>query len=57
MFKCKDCKYLDWSQKFSIGYPCTNTRRLLRTQSPVSHIKNPNTPACKTGFESKGGAK
>lgn len=55
MYQCKDCKYLDMNQKFSVGYVCTNTKRKrpMGTRN-LGHIKQPTTPACKTGFELKG---
>lgn len=53
--KCKDCKYLNMKVKTSVGYPCTNRDRLIYG-GKLSHLKAPTTPACKTGFEPKGGA-
>lgn len=61
MAQCKDCKYLDFKQKHSVGYVCTNTDR--RTVAYInckygrcktlSHIKHPTMPACKSGFVRK----
>lgn len=61
MNKCKDCKYLDFNQKTSVGYVCTNTdRRMIPYFNgrfghcrALSHLKQPATPACKSGFERK----
>ena len=51
--KCKDCKWLDMNQKTSVGYVCTNDKRRRAKTRTLGHIKNPTTPACKTGFEQK----
>ena len=51
--KCKDCKWLDMTQKTSVGYLCTNTTRIMYGKSLVSRLKPPTSPACKTGFEPK----
>lgn len=55
MAQCKDCKYLDFSQRTSVGYVCTNSNRLMRTpqgpHKPLNHLKSPTTKACKSGFE------
>ena len=55
MYQCKDCEYLDMNQKFSVGYVCTNNKRKrpMGTRN-LGHIKQPTTPACKTGFKLKG---
>lgn len=53
MNKCKDCKYLDMTQKTSVGYVCTNKsrKRNFGNGHYIGHLKPPTTPACKTGFE------
>ena len=59
--ECKDCKWLDMNQKTSTGYVCTNTKRkmyntgqiITKLGVPVSRLKSPTQPACKTGFEPK----
>lgn len=62
--QCKDCKWLDMTKKTSVGYLCTNTtrkmygayqhgRHLSNLGVPISRLKAPTTPACKTGFEPK----
>ena len=61
MAQCKDCKYLDFNQKSSVGYVCTNTNRRMVARfkgkygycNTLSHLKASTTPACKTGFERK----
>ena len=54
--KCRDCKYLDLSQKTRGGYcACTNTDRVTHSSwggsKTLSQLKSPSTNACKTGFE------
>lgn len=49
--KCKDCKYLDTTQKTKVGYVCTNVTRRRGTTRTLGHLKYKHTPACKTGFE------
>lgn len=51
--KCKDCIYLDLSQKTIVGYVCTNTKRRRGTTRTLGHLKYKHTPACKTGFKAK----
>ena len=51
--KCKDCIYLDLSQKTIVGYVCTNTKRRRETTRTLGHLKYKHTPACKTGFKAK----
>lgn len=51
--KCKDCVYLDLSQKTIVGYVCTNTERRMGTTRTLGHLKYKHTPACKTGFKAK----
>ena len=55
MAQCKDCKYLDFTQKTSVGYVCTNTtRRKTMTWGgckTMGHLKAPTTKACKSGFK------
>lgn len=48
--KCKDCKWLDLTQKTKVGYVCTNKNRITRKRT-LGHLKQKNTPACKSGFE------
>ena len=50
--KCKDCVYLDMTQKTSVGYLCRNANR-KRNTSTLGHIKPPTAPACKSGFRAK----
>ena len=49
--KCGDCKYLDESQKKSVGYVCVNTNRVWRSSTAIYHQKC--CKACKS-FEPKG---
>lgn len=49
MDKCKNCRWLDWSKKCSVGYECVNPNI---THRRLGHIKNPSNQACKNGFES-----
>lgn len=56
MNKCKDCKYLNLSEKTRGGYyECTNTNRRMYDKwggwDTVSQLKAPHSKACKTGFE------
>lgn len=57
MKKCKDCKYLDLTQKTSVGCVCTNRNRIMRFHAigngcrPLNHLKYPTAKACKSGFE------
>jgi hypothetical protein len=61
--QCKDCKWLDMNKKTTVGCLCTNTTRKMYDQRgryitdlgvPISRLKSPTAPACKTGFEPKG---
>ena len=54
--KCRDCKYLDMSQKTRSGLRiCTNTSRKTYSRwggaKTLSQLKSPSANACKTGFE------
>ena len=59
--KCKDCKYLDFSKKTSVGFVCTNqnrdTRKPTNGSSYLGYLKTPTTKACKSGFKPRKGAK
>ena len=49
------------TKRTSVGYLCTNTTRKMYSTGqhltslgvPVSRLKAPTSPACKTGFEPK----
>ena len=56
MAKCKDCKYMDLTQRLRGGLcVCTNTNRTKYSKwggcATVSEVKRPTSNACKTGFE------
>lgn len=56
MSKCKDCKYLDLSQRTRSGFcVCTNNNRKMYSKwgncRTLSQLKAPSQNACKTGFE------
>ena len=51
--KCKDCIYLDLSQKTIVGYVCTNKERRRSFTRTLGHLKYKHTPACKTGCKAK----
>lgn len=51
--KCRDCIYLDTSQKTSVGYVCTNNERRRSKRRTLGHLKYKHSPACKTGFKAK----
>lgn len=46
--KCRDCKWLDWNDKRSVGYACVNPNIVHRK---LGMFKYPSTPACRRGFE------
>ena len=56
MSECRDCKYLDLSQRMAGSLcVCTNTNRKTYSKwggyKTCSAIKAPSANACKTGFE------
>lgn len=51
--KCKDCIYLDLSQKTTVGYVCTNTERKRSHIKNLGHLRYASAKACKTGFKAK----
>lgn len=51
--KCGDCKYLDLTQKTTVGYVCTNLNRKRIPTQKMGHLKYTHTLACKSGFEAK----
>ena len=52
--KCRDCKWLDLTQKTSIGYACTNPDI---KHARLGYLKQKSAPACKRGFAAKEEAK
>lgn len=48
-YTCSDCKWLDTTQKKSVGYKCVNPNRKWRSNTAQWH--SPSCKACKCGFE------
>lgn len=48
--KCRDCKWLDMTERKTIGCKCVCPRL---THEGTAAWKYPSTPACKKGFERK----
>ena len=54
--RCRDCAYLDWDHKTSVGYPCLNFNRRRYGKGDVvrtSDMKRASDYACSTGFKAK----
>lgn len=48
--KCKDCKWLNFSKKTTVGYYCENPNI---THRDLGYLKHKSTKACVKGFEQR----